>query len=299
MKNTVLKSKTARKPPQRARSRMRHVSVPASYSSSFTTFSQIKQNKDGSARISCREVFEFAGQSTGLAFMLPANPTKWVGTRTQTLSSAYTSFRPVRCKLTYIPVVGTATAGLVSVGTIFDGSRLDTGDYTLNLAATNGGFATTVWARASNRVSLGTNLRANTFPLYDVQDDDIPFWIVARSTVQAMLLIEMEFILHNPTLSPMKPFAVLATVDGSNSGTEYTLTFEDHSGLFAKDMPLAVKLGASIDGLVPAMKTLFGKVVNVANNIISFTINGITGTAIPALLAFFFLRDSYPADPTL
>lgn len=269
--------------PKRRRQRRRNrgfssIPIPAGFASSAVPDFRFRQNRDGSVQAVATEVFPVnLGIDQGLDFIIPATPTKWIATRSQMLASAYSSFRPTKLALAWVPNVGTSVNGSVAVGTVFDGVRMVSGsnlEMMRAVAASNGGFTTPVWAPCASHVRLGTNLRANTFPLFDCDGDDIPFWIVISSDLDSrelggFLKIEMEFSLHNPLV---KPGEILAgTGDGAAVSIEegkhiIKLKWDDEPGLKEGDN-LLVNFGSPVMGtssvIVQAMKTVVLAVISV------------------------------------
>lgn len=182
--------------------------IPVAYTRTSSSYATLRNSRDGSASLMTREIFPVSSQPAGLSLMLPMTPTKWAGTRSASLAQTYASHRPLVCKVSWEPAVGTSTSGSVAVGTVFAGARLPNDSDSFNslanaLAATNGGFMTSIWNPSSKRINLGRNLRANQFPLFEVSADDIPFWIcVATSDTSGNQLgylnVETTFTLRNP-----------------------------------------------------------------------------------------------------
>jgi len=165
----------------------------------------------------CREIFPFKPTDNTLQFMLPANPTKWSGTRTALEASLYSDSRPLSIHLTWNPAVSATTTGILAFGTSFSDSRLPTGtrEETVRLlSTTNGAMTGTAWQPINSYIRLGSNLRANNFPHYNVDPDDIPFWILGTSTVPVSdsvigyLVVEAVYSLHNPTNNFNKPIMI-------------------------------------------------------------------------------------------
>lgn len=191
----------------------RRRAIPVAYSMRASAHAEIRVS-DTSASLTSVEIFPISRQTTGCSFMLPMSPTKWSGTRTAVLASTYDSFRPLSCSVSWEPAVPTSTSGSVALGTVFAGCRLPTDDSWNNLssslAATNGGFVATVWDHASSRISLQKNLRANLFPLYNIEPDDIPFWICVASNASidqplGYLIVKTKFTLRNPAVPGTAP----------------------------------------------------------------------------------------------
>lgn len=199
----------ARKPRTRMRRRRQRQNLPAAYASSTTTASTVRQNRNGRATLTFREIFPLTlNEEAGVVdLILPFSPCKWLGTRTATLCSTYSSFRPKRVRITYRPIRGANNSGAVAIGCIFDGAAAhftnrDTGFQALT--ASNGGYLTNIWKPHSSMVALQTSLRANTFPLYNVDPDDIPFYIlgivsgIANGVTAGYIEINATLTLHNP-----------------------------------------------------------------------------------------------------
>lgn len=279
-------------------------SLPAAYAMSASSNTKIRQNRDGSATLVVQEIFQIQSERNGLTFMLPANPTKWIGTRAQQLSATYTSFRPLSFEIGYCPVTGTSTSGFVAVGTVFDGARIPSGsdqDLARSLSATNGGFITTMWQPASRRVALGKNLRANTFPLYDVQDDDIPFWVVASGSQanQGFIVIRCRMTLHNPALAAISPMAVHFEVYGASATTGgYVIkgNVPPNASLLKVGEAVTFKLGQALNSLTPIMKSIVGVIKSIASGTIEIFLAGVTEVVALNTLAFIFLRTGFPAE---
>lgn len=182
--------------------------APIGYGFSQTTQARIYTSRNGNTRVEFREIFPIKKEfSSPICFMLPMCPTKWTGTRACILCSTYTDQRPIHVKIEWQPAVPTSTAGTFTVGTVFSGARLtDSTDYeavSRQLTSSNGGFMTTVWKPAWMNVALSRNLRANNFPMYNVDPDDIPFWIIAASSIPESeylgnLVITATLSLKNP-----------------------------------------------------------------------------------------------------
>lgn len=169
------------------------------------------------------------------AFILPICPTKWSGTRTQVLASTYTAHRPLELQIRWVPSVSTSTPGMVAVGTVFDGARINlSGTFDADcrtLAATNGGVVSTVWKPTTTKINLKRNLRANNFPLYEVSDDDIPLWVVCvNSVVQegviGQLMVRAKFTLRNPAMNASIPTSWSGVATLTRSGEETTMKID-------------------------------------------------------------------------
>lgn len=220
-----------------------------------------------------REIFQMKGAADGsLSISLPFCPTKWIGTRACAICRTFTDFRPVRVKITWQPTVGTSESGSVCFGTVFSGARLPTAtDYaglSQSLTISNGGFMTTIWKPHSRFIDVGRNLRANNFPMYDVQPDDIPFWIVGCTSKTANeilgnVVVEADLSLKNPIAGEQIP-----PVAGAG---EAVFTHTDASG----DTPAStvMKIAKTLLNFEPAAGGDYGfnftkPLKNVAGNIL-------------------------------
>lgn len=221
---------------KRAQNRRVRTRIPAAFGTSYSAFA----NTTGSGpvtRLVCQELFPVTGQKNG-PYILPVCPTKWAGTRTSMLAGTYTSHRPLELTITWSPAVGTSQPGNVAIGTVFDGARISlSGEFasdSIVLASTNGGLVTTVWKESTTRVDLKKNLRANTFPLYEVSDDDIPLWIVVSESTKSSdlvghLIVRAKFTLRNPALNRTSPSTWSGNATFSTDSSTNIMTL---SGLF-------------------------------------------------------------------
>lgn len=265
---------------KRKKGRKRHKNknmsrTPAGFGMSLTPIHRIT-GSGPVVQLHVREIFPVSPAEVSLAMILPICPSKWTGTRTSVLSSPYTQHRPLSLRVTWSPICGTAETGVFCFGTVFDGARamLPQGQVvdTLPLASTNGGFVTTIWKPWSSSVSLGKNLRANGFPLYDVSDDDIPFWLVYTCSKQGYvgnLIIDAVFTLRNPIPVPQQPVAssnsfVALTPNVEAKTTSFTLgSFsgnfvpgQQYSFAFASDLISAAQV------MVPSLRAVDATVTN-------------------------------------
>lgn len=262
-----LNKKRANKNQRRVRSR-----IPAAFGSSYSAFANIS-GSGPVTRLICQEIFPINGQTNG-PFLLPVCPTKWAGTRTSMLASTYTAHRPLSIRLTWLPAVGTTQAGNVAIGTVFDGARISlTGNFaedSISLASTNGGLVSTIWKESKTDINLKRNLRANTFPLYEVSDDDIPLWIVVSESTKGSglvghLMVHAKFTLRNPALnkSPAHTWSGEATFTTEDSKNIMTL-----NGAFTP----APAVGT-------AYNFAFSKdLVNASNAVIAQALSSVNGT---------------------
>lgn len=198
--------------------RFRRSNMPAAFTSNYNANAKIGRINGAPALIS-QEVFPIRSSSDPISFMLPLTPTKWTGTRSATLCSTYTAFRPISVEVLYQPAVGTTVQGNIVVGSVFDGASANLADLDraiVSLPATNGGFISQLYKPMSSRINLATALRYNLFPLYNIGPDDIPAWIVVavQSSIEANTLIgnivvRIRASLKNPATNPTQTISSL------------------------------------------------------------------------------------------
>lgn len=185
--------------PRRMNRNPRRTTMPSAYTSSASAYA--KFNKVNSS-IMFQEIFQI--DCSNGAFLIPFSPTKWTGTRTKSLLQTYGSFRPRRIQMSFQPSVATSVSGVVAVGTVFNGNRIDlTADANTNIAnicSLANGVMSQIYKPTSIPVRLGTALSRNSYPTTLVDEDDIPFWIVTQSSVASPGFIILSGIMsvHNP-----------------------------------------------------------------------------------------------------
>lgn len=223
-----------------------HMRAPTAFGFSAASSSSLGRTVDGSATLHVCEIFEvkFAGGASLFDFMLPITPSMWTGTRSEGLAKQFMSYRPVNISIKWEPVVGTVSRGTIAFGTVWAGTHLNTttrSEASTVLTATNGGFITTIWKPQFSKIGCKTNLQQNNFPLNDIQQDDIPFWIVGASnntlldadTTLGYLRINGLFHVHNPASG-------ITTVPSSSSSIRGTIVHEDASGTTAATTKLYI-----------------------------------------------------------
>lgn len=261
--------------------RVRNVQLAqASASSAYSTLNTINST------IAFQEIFPIDA-SEG-AFLLPFSPTKWLGTRTARLLQTYGSYRPLRVTLSYQPISAATTGGAVAIGTVFNGNRVDLGsDATANItaiASLANAFVTQVYGKSRLNVRLGTALSRNNYPTTQIDEDDIPFWIVCSSTVTApgFLTVAGVLSIHNPmnvsASSVGGSFSGNVIVDENNS---YVQTGTEVPGIAVGD---TIKLAASKELKSAAgaviyriLEPIVATVTSIAGGITKFMVNSNLG----------------------
>lgn len=235
--NMSPRAKRQTKTRQNRRPRMRRGNLPAAILNANTTSATILQRRNGTEMV-IKEIFPVIYHpSDSLDFVIPFTPTKWQGTRTSTLLSTFSAYRPRRCIIRWNTALGTTTNGNIAIGTSFDGASFNsvTRDAAYQaLPTTNAGVATVIYRNTWRGVALSTSLRANLYPTLNVDQDDIPFWIlaVANVTVESGtklgdIIIESVLSVHNPiTVNDPNPCAnnITMSIEHSNENNTSTLS---------------------------------------------------------------------------
>lgn len=270
-------------------------SIPAAYTSSSRANASF--NKVNST-ISFQEMFTI-DCSQGY-YVLPLSPTKWAGTRTRALVQTYGSFRPLRIQVSYQPSVATSTAGVIAVGTVFNGNRIDlTSDVASNIGSISSlanSFMTQVYKPCSMPLRLGTALSRNNYPTTLINEDDIPLWIVSQASIASPGYIVVSGLLsvHNPMnvqVSSVSGSAVGTIVKPTEEGGETILQIPagNLSGGFSVGDTIkfvASKELSSTTGNViyHALEPVVATVRSKATDVIKFAVN----SALAATTARFF-----------
>jgi hypothetical protein len=120
-------------------------------------------------------------QTTQLITVIPANPVYWSGTRIAALAQGYQNYRPIRFKVTYVPIVSAMQQGNVIGGTIWDGG-LDNSTIQQSLRTSNGGFLTQCFVPHTSTIRPKTNLQFNLYRIGGAfNQESNPFVFVAIS----------------------------------------------------------------------------------------------------------------------
>lgn len=260
-----------------ANTRRRQSILPGAFVNTYTSNSYLMTRRSVTNLV-VNEVFPIeTSDVNGFSWVLPICPTKWINTRASVLAGTYSSHRPIRVRVTWMPAVGTTATGSVSFGTVFDGARVsysNANDLHTLLPATPGGFLTSAWCPKSTFIPLGRNLRANTFPMYEVSDDDIPFWLLVHldnASIKGVIKISAEFSLHNPINNIATPAAggsVLLTVTNADNST--SATFNSSQSFSVGDMlsfaPWKNIVNTAGAVVTNALGTLIGKVTKQTGN---------------------------------
>lgn len=286
----------SRSTPRKNTARRRNVtrsSIPAAYGMTAQSYARLSSRRDGSTTLESFEIFPIVSQSSGLSYMLPMTPTKWTGTRTQTLASSFTQSRPLSIEVGWEPAVGTGTAGSVAIGTVWSGARLpNDGDswssISRSLAATNGGFICTLWHHMQRKIDCARNLRANGFPMYEVQPDDIPFWILVASTdttgaVIGYLTVRSVLTLRNPICGSVTPPVTAAgpmsfTHDAEAGTTKLTVNKNLFNNTLAIGQDMLFTFGRNLlntvsNVLTQVLSTVKGALIAIVNNEYVFAVD--------------------------
>lgn len=280
-KNQPNKRETRRQ--KRQRQRIRTTQVPVAIGSQANTYASVKTHPDGSATLHVREIFPITQTTKGLALAIPVCPTKWVGTRTASLASTYMSHRPLRVQWRYIPAAPSTLAGNIAFGTVWSGCRLTTSDDVQSLYQHLTAICS-VWQPCGNGISCGRNLRANQFPLYEVNSDDIPFWIVVASdgeTNVGSLMISADFTLRNPitpgTTPPASYSGPVQFTQGENE-TTFSLPLSSLGSPVAVGQefqftPLSALQSRTAETMTSPLSVFMASIKTIVDSVITFTVD--------------------------
>lgn len=250
----------------------RTTNAPLAVGHNYSSYANIS-GSGPTTNLRYREIFPVYTGSDG-ATLIPMCPTKWSNTRTAALAATYTAHRPLECRLDWVPSVSAATDGAVAIGTVFDGARLKLGgDFVTDarvLSSTNGGFMSSIWHQHGSNVSLARNLRANTFPLYEVSDDDIPFWIcfICSNTEGSKYIGDIVLTGRTTLRNP------IVNVQAAPVNWSGTATFEhsEDSTTMKLSPDLNIPAGQSLD-------FVFGKsLVNTTGSVLYDMLSAVTAT---------------------
>lgn len=212
-------------------------SAPVALGFASTTYADIV-NRNGEVKLRFREIFPVVAPPTGssLTFALPIAPQMWTGTRTQTLSTTWQSFKPLSLNIRWMPTCPTTTQGTISFGTIVGGIKMgvevnDAQSIHAALCSTHGGFMTSVWRSAGSSVKLKGTLTKPLYPTSQASEDEIPLWVAAYSdwrenSNDGYLILSGTFKLANPGLpAPTAHGRFDCDIVKINKGTQNEKTF--------------------------------------------------------------------------
>lgn len=120
-------------------------------------------------------------QTTNIIAVIPANPAYWTGTRIAALASGYQTYRPIKFKITYIPICAVTQQGNVIGGTIWD-DGFDPTNVQQSLRTSNGGFITQCYVPHSTTIRPKANLPFNLYKVGGAFNDKTnPFIFIAMA----------------------------------------------------------------------------------------------------------------------
>lgn len=296
-KNIKRKQITTRKPYNK-KNRRTPRTLPAAYTSSARAYARFNRYN---STVVFQELFPL--DFTNGAYLLPMSPTKWLGTRTRSLLQTYGSFRPLQIHCGYQPSVATSQGGVIAIGTVFNGNRIDLkNDVSRNIssiASLANSFISQAFKPTSMPIRLGTTLSRNNYPTTLIDEDDIPFWFVASSDVvkPGYLIISGQLSVHNPMNE------IISSVGGSFTGSIIRPTeTENQTTLVSDGLMSGVHVGDSIklmaskelgstDGniIYHALEPIVATVKSVSANAVTFVVN----QALAAAKATFYAVGQY------
>jgi hypothetical protein len=120
-------------------------------------------------------------QSTNIIAVIPANPAYWTGTRIAALASGYQTYRPIKFRVTYIPICAVTQQGNVIGGTVWD-DGFDPTNVQQSLRTSNGGFITQCYVPHSTTIRPKANLPFNLYKIGGAFNDKTnPFIFIAMA----------------------------------------------------------------------------------------------------------------------
>lgn len=120
-------------------------------------------------------------QTTNIIAVIPANPAYWTGTRIAALASGYQTYRPIKFKITYIPICAVTQQGNVIGGTIWD-DGFDPTNVQQSLRTSNGGFITQCYVPHTTTIRPKANLPFNLYKVGGAFNDKTnPFVFIAMA----------------------------------------------------------------------------------------------------------------------
>lgn len=168
--------------------RKRRATMPLASRANFTKKFKTLNQTGNSVRVTGRDLMYVIPddntapvQTTQLITVIPANPVYWSGTRIAALAQGYQNYRPIRFKVTYVPIVSAMQQGNVIGGTIWDGG-LDNSTIQQSLRTSNGGFLTQCFVPHTSTIRPKTNLQFNLYRIGGAfNQESNPFVFVAIS----------------------------------------------------------------------------------------------------------------------
>jgi hypothetical protein len=113
--------------------------------------------------------------------VIPANPVYWTGTRIAALASGYQNYRPIKFKVSYVPICAVTQQGNVIGGTIWD-DGIATDNIQQSLRTSNGGFLTQCYVPYDTTIRPKSNLQFNLYRVGgDFDQNSNPFLFIAIS----------------------------------------------------------------------------------------------------------------------
>lgn len=189
--------------------------------------------------------------------VITANPAYWKGTRIAALAAAYQSYRPLRLKFHWVPVVPVTKQGIVYYGTLWN-AKVNTA-LPQTLVTSNGGGMCQVYMPTSTVVALGSSLTQNLYFMSgDLGQDTNPFMFVAtvgqKSTqstesftgMGGYWYVEYEFDLKNALGSSISYTSGYGPISNPTPIKEYTHV--NYVGAVSKFANLAVDLVSTTAG---------------------------------------------------
>lgn len=213
--NTQSSKKKSKNKKRNQRTRSRYVRVPppqrgilAGYGSAVTSSFRINRSND-SCVVTGFDLVPYAVSNYNYtSYFVPINPIGWLGTRAAAIASGYQNYRPIRVVLHYRPQVGSTDTKSVFIGTLWQNNTINEVDsIEPSLLTSPGGTYVPSWQSVSTVVPCGSRLPQRMYPIRDPKSQNVPFFIVARSSLggsdqpatalPGRIFVEYTFQFHN------------------------------------------------------------------------------------------------------
>lgn len=170
--------------------------------------------------------------------IISVNPSSLTGCRVSRLAQSFSTYRPVKFEIEYVPTCGTTTPGNLVGGSVWNESLISSGFETNALITSNGGFIAPVYMKQVRRVDLKHLPQKNFATKLEHQVDSEPFVFILMvdssatvGTVLGKAILHWAYEFENPM--------VTNSMEGQLPPTEVTFTTQSAAG------PLEVNLDDS------------------------------------------------------
>lgn len=202
-----------------------------------------KRIKEGSIKVYGRDLVtstsmltEIPESLTGFFQLIPVNPSYWTGTRVAAIAKGYQYYKPMKFKVYYVPQVPVTTAGVITLGTIWQTDSRE-GAIEQTLVTSNGGVLTQVYCAAESVVNVRKDAPQKNFQLIGSATEQgcNPFWWCAylggaqESAISppGFVFVDWEYIFSNPQGDIGVQAQVVSAPDAPAALERYRITHPD------------------------------------------------------------------------